>query len=401
MFFGKGFHRPQDRGRQRRRHRHRADRRRQGNRHLGVGDRLGQIGADALRVGAREHPAIDIGGGTLRQCVVGMAGVDEGRDAGGAQRRMKLRVGRNDGVGRGVLRVGHQRGDRSADRWRRRLGHQPEKGARRVVELHRKFMGVDRHDGARQVGYGVVGARYAAVAAGVGRLELEILHGLFADLNPQPHWLAGGVVTPAAAFVQGIFGGDQRRLVFGQPVGTVEGVGGFLPTRQRQFQRAPGHFAGGLVPDQRVGPDRRLRLVVKGAAPVQKAVFLDHGERVARPVCTLGLDHVEMAKQQDRFRLSVAAGKNGDDAAFPGVFRRREQRDVGIGEPRRLQSRRDALGGEGAASRRQRRVGFDKRLEQLAERRLVGTQPLRRRRCRNKRGEQQGLHDHLTSLALA
>ena len=232
-------------------------------------------------------------------------------------------------------------------------------------------MPVHRHCGGGQIGDGVVWPGHAAVAAGVCGLDPEILHRLLAHLHGQALRLAIRAVAATAAFVQSEFGHDQLGPVLGQPIGAVEGVGGFLAAGQRQLDGALWRLAG-LHADQQIGPDAGLRLVIKGAAAIEIAVLLDQLERAARPVFRLGGDHVEVAQQQHRFHLGIAALQMDNNTAVLGEFRHGKLGDVRIGIAGGLEAQRQLAGQRGAAAGGKAGVCFHHLLEQRAEGRLAG-----------------------------
>ena len=78
------------------------------------------------------------------------------------------------------------------------------------------------------------------------------------------------------------------------------------------------------VADQRVDPDRRLGLVVHGAARIERAVLLHEHERIARPVLAFRFHHVDMRQQQHRPCLRVGAREHGEQSAFLGMVGRGE-----------------------------------------------------------------------------
>ena len=300
-----------------------------------------------------------------------MAGFQQSGDAGGAQHAVIGRVHRNDAIGFRIIRVGEQAGHGGANRIGHHLGQGGEIGAGGIGELHREFVPVHGDHGGGEIGDGVIRARHAAVAAGVGGFDPEILHRLFAHLHGQALRLAIGAVAAAAAFVQREFGHDQFGAVLGQPIRAVEGVGRLLPAGQRQLDGAFWRLAG-LHADQEIGPNAGLRLIVEGAAAIEIAVFLDQFERAARPVFRLGGDHIEVAEQQHRFHLRIAALQMDNDAAILGELRHAELGDVGIAEACRFEAHGEFFGCRGAAAGGDAGVGLHHFLEQRTELRLVG-----------------------------
>src|SRR6185436_2433164 len=111
-----------------------------------------------------------------------------------------------------------------------------------------------------------------------------------------------------------------------------------------------------LVPDEVRDPDRGLRLVVPGAAPVEIAVLLQQREGIDAPVFALRFDHVEVREEQERLGLPRPAITHDD----VGLVRRRSRdhdvlaREAGVEEALRHRLRR----GSGLA-RAVARVGGD------------------------------------------
>ena len=70
--------------------------------------------------------------------------------------------------------------------------------------------------------------------------------------------------------------------------------------------------------------------------PIEIAVLLDQGERIAGPVLAPGFHHIQMAKQQDGLGLWIAAMQNRHQAAFLGMAGRGEGMQVGVGIARRF-----------------------------------------------------------------
>ena len=125
-----------------------------------------------------------------------------------------------------------------------------------------KFILADAHQRRGQAVNGVIRARAAAVAAGVARLDAEILIDLLAGLNAERHLLAVGVTQADAAFVQGELRIDPVLVLGHQPVGAIERSAGFLAAGQCQLQRPAKLGSGLLQTDERIREYRSLRLVV-------------------------------------------------------------------------------------------------------------------------------------------
>ncbi len=163
-------------------------------------------------------------------------------------------------------------------------------------------------------------------------------------------------------------------MVLGQEHRAVAArAAGFLAAGQRHLDGVLGLIALLLETDHRIGPDRRLRLVVRGAAAIEIAAFLDQGEGIAAPILALGLDHVEMGQQQNRLGLGVGTLQLDDDAAGLGLLgRRHEEVDVGILVAAGLETRLELMGGLGAVADRGGGVGFHQLLVEIAETLFAG-----------------------------
>jgi hypothetical protein len=228
--------------------------------------------------------------------------------------------------------------------------------------------------------------------AWVARFELEVGKGLLADLNLLREHLVVPVAVTPAAFVEGKFGIDQLAPVGGQPLDPVESPVGLLAAGKRKLDRAPGMITAFGEADQGIDPDRRHRLVVGGTARVEKAVFLEQGEGIAGPVLALGLDHIDMGDQQDRPQGPGSARPDGHQSAFAGMIGSGIERELVVGESRRLEPRGHPLGGQCATAQRKGGVGFDQFLEEAAKFRLIGPQRLglRADRTRHERSGKCG-----------
>ena len=247
-----------------------------------------------------EDAAVDIGARPLRQRIGGVPAVEQWRDAGRADIAVEEAILVDDRLCRLVGGIGGQRGHRLAHFVAARGARFAEKALGRVGHFDRKFIFVDPRQRPRELIDRIVAHRHRAVAARVSGFEAEIGEGLFADLHRLADHMALAVAVAATAFVKREFGVDQVALVRRQPFGAVEGPVGFLAAGQRQLDGALRLVSFLPEADQRVGPDRRLRLVVERSAAIEIAVFLDHLERVALPVGTFRLDNVDMRDEQDR-----------------------------------------------------------------------------------------------------
>ena len=168
-------------------------------------------------------------------------------------------------------------------------------------------------------------------------------------------------------------------MVLRQPLRPIEGMRGFLAAGERELDAALGVIAARLEARQHIHPDGIHGLHVGDTASVEIAVLLDEGERIARPVRPLGLDHVQMAEQEHGLGFRRGAVQHRHQAAFPGMLGHREQGDIGIGKARRLQVRRHALGRERAAAHGERGIGLHQLFVEGEESHLVGAQRRQRR----------------------
>ena len=94
------------------------------------------------------------------------------------------------------------------------------------------------------------------------------------------------------------------------------------------------------------------------------AVLLDQRERVALPILASGLDDVDVGNEE-RLRGSRGARVDGDQPSFLRMLGRGESVSWLSVKPA-MQPCRHAFGRQRAASRRQRRNGFDQLLEDLS-----------------------------------
>ena len=139
--------------------------------------------------------------------------------------------------------------------------------------------------------------------ARVGEGDGEVGVCLLGALDSVAHGLAGLQQAAAAVDV-------QHHLRALQPAREFGGGGhvGLFVARQRQHHVPAGPPALGPQFRQHGDYGRDVELVVRGAAPVDVAVLHHRGERIARPVLGLGLDHVHVARDHDGRLLRVLAG---------------------------------------------------------------------------------------------
>ena len=204
----------------------------------------------------------------------------------------------------------------------------------------------------------------------IRHFQSKVLRSLLARLDFEQYTVPLGVEFARRSLVHRESGIDQVALMGDQPLRAVECTGGLLAASESKLDGAAGAEVLLLEAHQRVDPDRGLGLVVDGTARVEGAVLLHELERVAGPVLALRFDDVDVRQEQNGLELGIAAGIHGDQSALLGVIGRREGVQIRVGEARGLQTSRHALGGEGAAAARERRVGFDQLLVKIPEGRL-------------------------------
>ena len=273
---------------------------------------------------AGKDAAIDVGAGALGQGVVGMSGIQQRDDAGGAQHGVIGRIGGDDSSGPHVFGVfgegGHGRADLAAQ-LRPHLGEETQAG---IGGLHGKIMRPDFQQRRRQAVDGVVLHRPHRMATGIGDFQSVIHGGLFSGIDTQIDAAAFFVDAAPAAFVDGEFGVDQGAVFGHQMTGTIERRA-FLAAGQRHFQGAARLEAFALEAHQHIDPDRGLGFVVGGAAAVEIAVFFDEGERIAAPVLAFGFHHIQVRQQQHGLGPGVTARQHRHQATFLRVGGRHNQ----------------------------------------------------------------------------
>ena len=234
--------------------------------------------------------------------------------------------------------------------------------SRDVVQLDGEVELGEARQRLRQVIDRVVLHGHRAVAAGIHRLELEILVHLLARLYLVGQVLALAARAPAA-FIDCHLGIDQIAMVLHQPVDAVE-LTAFLVGGQRENQIALGREVLFFQANQ-VGQELRGHaLVVARAASVEPAVMLQKREGIDRPILPLRLDDVEVSEQQQRPPRTGAAPSR-DEVVLPRI--RPDHLQVAVGPPGSLQPRGGGLRrGRNVARRRVRRVDVDQFLEDRA-----------------------------------
>ena len=193
------------------------------------------------------------------------------------------------------------------------------------------------------------------MAAGVGHGEFKGREGLFRRLH---------------GHCQGLVVGRQRDTarIGIEHIGRVDGLGdivclsaggdhaGLLVAGEHQIEIALGRPAFALQANEGLGEVGDAVLVIGRTAPEEEAVLLGHGEGGQLPILGQSVDHVHVAEQHDRFAPIGLGGGNADDEALHpfAIAVVVADHDVGVGEPRLLQSRHqigDHLGRLGLSAR--------------------------------------------------
>ena len=120
----------------------------------------------------------------------GMAAIELGRDAGGTQHRVVLRVTGDDGDGRLVGRIRHEGLHGLAHRRLFERGRLREEGARHVVELNGKLVASDFRERIGERRDRVVVTRHRGVTTLVGHAQREIGRDLLGRLHAVEERLA-------------------------------------------------------------------------------------------------------------------------------------------------------------------------------------------------------------------
>ena len=280
-------------------------------------DDLRQLRLHILNRHAGENPAIDADLGALGQRIERMAGLRHGRDAGRAHLPDKFRAARQyvcrrriACFGKAPHRLAHLATDPVGGQSQRRLGQ--------FVAHQRKPEGRNPVDRFRQAIDGVARRWRTAMAARIGKADLEIGIGLLARLQLIQDGLALFAQQSAAAIaVEQHFG----VLILRRQRARRRHVG-FLVARQQQCHgstRLPSFL---LQLRQRRDHHRDIIFIVLRPAAEDIAIVLDRDEWVARPVLGISLHHIHMPDHQQ------------------GLERRIPPLDC-RGESRRLAHRRD------------------------------------------------------------
>ncbi len=308
----------------------------------------------------------------LRQCVLGVAGLQHGGHAGGAEHGVVAGIlgkplrggGVVGGRGSGGDKAAHVLGVRAAQ-----LGGAAEVVARHLVELHGESVVLEARERPGELIDRIARPRPRTVPAGVAHLELVAEVDLLARLHPHHHVPPLAQLAATRIGVQREGGPGDLRMVRQQPLDAR--AGGLLVRRQHHDQVALRPVARLAVADEVGDQHRRARLVVRGAPAVEVALLLGQREGVQRPVLRAGGDHVDVGHQQDRLQPRIGAAVAGDQIAE--LWLGPDHLHVLRRKARGSQPRRHRFGGGARlALRRLRSVDLDQVAEDLARERAVG-----------------------------
>ena len=175
----------------------------------------------------------------------------------------------------------------------------------------------------RQPDHGVVVAGDAAVPGGPGGRRPQPGDALLGHLD-RVEGPAAQVEGGPADLPEGVAGPDLVGVVVDQP-GAAGRAAGLLVGHRGQLEVAPqGHPEPGQQPDGGHAHGHHLLHVDRAPAPDGAVVDLA-GERRVPPAPGLGRDHVDVAVEQQRGRVPVAAGQAGDQVG-PARGRRQHLR---------------------------------------------------------------------------
>jgi hypothetical protein len=209
------------------------------------------------------------------------------------------------------------------------------------------------------------------MAAGIGHLQAITLRGLLSGLDFQSHAMALGVEFAEGTLIDGKCRIDEISSIFAEPLGAVKCAGGLFAAGQCQLDRPPRPVSLCAEANQRIDPNRRLRLVVERSAGVEKTILLDEREGIPSPVLALRFHHIDMRQQQNGFEFRIRAAIDRDLAAFLRTIRRGEYLHIAFRNSGGLQARRHTLRRQRAVAGGQRRVGLDELFIEVAKGRFA------------------------------
>ena len=183
--------------------------------------------------------------------------------------------------------------------------------ARHLVELWCKGIGLEPRERVAQRINRIVAPRAGAVPAGIRGLHVEGDEHLLAGVDVERPRLAIGQRHATAVRVERVLGIDERTLVREHPLHALLGCR-FLIRGEEGDDVAIRRPAFAAPANEVRDQDGHARLVVLGAAAEEVAVLAAHDEGVVRPVGLVGLDDVEVRREEDRLLARGATAETDD-----------------------------------------------------------------------------------------
>ncbi len=317
---------------------------------------------------AGEGAPVNLHGGLARDHVDLVAGAHDG-GAGGVRE-----VAREDAT---LLGVGDQavedepaeQGARQArEHQARRPGEMLAEGAHEPLHrfglIDRQARGADTRDGLRGPDDRAVWARHRAVARLAGEAGPHPDHALFGDLDGveglPPH-----VQGESADLAEHVLGAHEVRVLVDQEVGSLRTARLLVGDRREDHvARERDLRSGEQREDRRAHGDHVLH--VDGPASPDVAIDDLRTEGVVLPFGRVGLDHVQVAGQEQRRRATVTAHAR-DETGPSGLGLEQRGLDARLAQPLG-----DTLGGGPLVARRVDRRDAHEVLEQLHAARAFG-----------------------------
>lgn len=307
---------------------------------------LAECGFDFGLGVAGQDAAVHSGLGLLWESIGGVAGVEHGCDAGGAEEGVAVGVG-------GVLRFAG--------------GAEP--GAGNVVEHDGELVGAEFEEGLGEVVDGVVGAGLGAMAAGVAGGHGEGEEGLFGSLHGVGGEAAIACLGASGVDVDAELGVDEVAAVLEEPVDAVGFGAAFFAGGEGEDEVAVRGEAFAFEADEVGDEEGGVALDVLGAPAVEVAVAFEEAEGIDGPVVAAGFDDVEVGEEDDGAGCAAATEAGDEVALFGGGD---DDLHVGFGESGGAEAVGNELGGGGAVAGGGRGVGLDQFAEDVAGELVVG-----------------------------
>ncbi len=293
---------------------------------------------------AGDQAALHRGVGAGRQGAFPLPGAQHGGHACGAQEGVDHRIAAEAVHGRPGRRPG-QGLHVGADGVLVQLAELAKIAAGGLGQVQGEAVGGQLLQAGGQLVDGIVGARQGRVAAPVGDFQFVGGVGLFAGLDAH---VVGHAVLPHRAIAIGVEGeaGVHQIAVGGeQPLNAVGVAAAFLVGGEGGDDVTVRDEALPLHADQGGEHQGVVALHVLGSAGVVVAVLLDELEGIGGPVAGVGLDHVQVADEQQRLAQALAVQAD-NDVALGGVVGGGEHVHIGGSETRGQGAPGHRLGGD-------------------------------------------------------